>query len=128
MYTHEYSNISCGVLEITELNANVEDFIRTAREAGASADRKWPVVIFSDVVRARRHGHNGRNPHYGLRLSRALEERYPGSVIESKRVVNDNTGNTIAVWIFHPPRGFYMNKKEREKWLNDEERFLREAW
>ena len=102
-YHVSYSNISCGVEQVSNLSGRYKD----------------PVGQFCKALR----NHYERSAHYlfsdkafnspGFRLAAGLRKKYPGSIRMSPVAVNPNSRNEIRVWIFTPPEEFWERRERR---------------
>lgn len=126
--------MSCGLCEMYEFqhygtNQSADeigkDLIKQFRESAAYECRKYPFLLWSDIT-TYSYGEVAKSP--GVRFAEYIKKRYGAkSLQKSESRVNDNSGNTIAVWVWRvPARGVYMTKREQEKFLN--ERGERDWW
>lgn len=96
----EWTNVSCGVSTAYVLPNSGEEFVKSVltprpvgwRRSGRTGVACEAFIMFSD-----------RTSNNGPRIARYIADRpWLGSIVESAKAINPNTGSTIQVWIWAP--------------------------
>lgn len=105
--TLRYSNISCGVMQLSDL---ASDYVAQIKEMLDSAHAqeyyyrgrlRFSQVIFSDNLD---YGHSAagtRRYSPGVGFAKYITDNALGTITESPPIVNRNTNNTIKTWIWN---------------------------
>lgn len=114
----------CGIKEIKLLSHS-----KDPKEALLSLEKslnfpahKYGMILFSGVV-LRRIGtvEDSRPDNYGEAFSAYITQHGLGTITRSPDVINPNTNNTIAAWIWVP------DKEKLKEWYNSHSAPQREA-
>jgi hypothetical protein len=102
MSSIEYSSISCGVRQLFDLHSDFENMIKEVLDYEYYDEEEFRCsqILFSDNFTL---DGKPRNAVYGQQFADYIREHNLGTITESPKIKNRNTGNKIRTWIWTIP-------------------------